>query len=196
MATQISRKAVPSGTYTPVQHTARTTSQTILATTSAYESLGTSHREDMPNRRDASIVCFQDLTILDLDPKPPIKFPSLDQKFVKWEISWDSSAAVVAPTCAGIALAVGHHLYYSLDGTPAGSTSRQQWALRYGSALAFLVVALLKTACDAAYHQHIWTLVKREALSLRSLDALFSLTTDPISFLSLELSRRIVVPVL
>jgi len=90
----------------------------------------------------------------------------------------------------GIALAIGHHFYYlSLDGTLTGSSTRQQWATRFGTAMSFLVIALVKTANDAAYTQYIWTLVRRKSFSIGTLDKLFALTSDPLAFFGSAMMR-------
>jgi hypothetical protein len=67
---------------------------------------------------------------------------------------------------AGIALALGHHLFYQrLDGAlvPAGSydlavrtVSRQQFNTGVGTAFAFLVKAALTIAVSIAYVQVFW----------------------------------------
>jgi hypothetical protein len=103
--------------------------------------------------------------------------------YVKWGIAWGVPA--------GVAIAVGHHGYYmSLHGTTVGSSARQNWALRFGTAFSFLSVALLRTACNVAYKQYIWTLFKRRAYSITDIDRLFQLTNDLTSMRSWKLMRR------
>jgi hypothetical protein len=110
---------------------------------------------------------------------------------VKWGVSWRTPTFIIFCALAGTTLAIGHHFYFKrLDGTPAGSTSRQQWAIRFGTAFSFLVITLLKTACDTAYNQYIWTLVKRKSFTFQALDKLFSMTTDPLGFLSWDLMKH------
>ena len=109
------------------------------------------------------------------------------EKYVKWGISWKTPLLIVLWTLVGVSWAIGHHFYYqSLDGSRAGSPPRQSWPVRFGTAFAFLVVASLRAACDTAYKQYIWTLFKRKAFSLDTLDRLFSVLSDPTAFMSWE----------
>ena len=109
------------------------------------------------------------------------------ERYVEWGIFWKTPLLIVFWALVGISWAIGHHFYYqSLDGTRAGSSARQSWPVRFGTAFAFLVVASLRAACDTAYQQYIWTLFKRKALSLDTLDRLFSVLSDPTAFMSWE----------
>lgn len=112
------------------------------------------------------------------------------EKYVKWGVSWQTPTLIMLYALSGIVLAISHHLYYQrLDGTLAGSSDRQQWSSRIGIGFSFLVIALFKAACDQAYTQLIWMLIKNDAYSLDSVDKLFSLTRDPVGLLSLELFK-------
>lgn len=111
-------------------------------------------------------------------------------RYVNWGVAPRTPSLIVLWALVGFGWAIGHHFYYqSLDGTKAGSSSRQSWAVRFGTAFAFLVVASLRAACDIAYKQYIWTLFKRKAFSLDTLDKLFSVTSDPTAFVSWEFIR-------
>ena len=113
--------------------------------------------------------------------------PTSNFKFVRWGVAWQVPTFMVACTVGGLALAFGHHFYYqSLSGTVAGSSGRQQWALKLGTAFSVLVLVLFKSACGTAYNQYVWTLFKRRAYSLDTLDRLFALTIDPVGFASWE----------
>lgn len=113
------------------------------------------------------------------------------KKYVRWGVTYKTPLLIVLWTLAGYGWAVGHHLYYrSLDGTRAGSSSQQHWAVNFGTALAFLVVASLRAACDIVYQQYIWTVFKRKTLSLDALDKLFSVTADPTALVSWEFIRH------
>lgn len=114
-----------------------------------------------------------------------------EDKYVRWGIAWNYPSYMVLWMLAGLAWAPGHHFHYqSLDGTEAGSSSRQGWAVRFGTAFAFLVVSCLRAACDIAYKQYIWTLFKRKSFPLSVLDKLFSATSDPTAFVSWKLVRH------
>jgi hypothetical protein len=79
----------------------------------------------------------------------------------------------------GVILATVHHLYYgALDQKVAGSPSRQQWAVRFGAAFAFSAIASFKTAVGMAYIQLLWVVLRKKALRIRDIDALFALTSD------------------
>ena len=113
------------------------------------------------------------------------------EKYVRWGVTLKTPLLIVLWTLAGFGWAAGHHLYYrSLDGTKAGSSSQQHWAVNFGTALAFLVVASLRAACDIVYQQYVWTVFKRKTLSLDTLDKLFSVTADPTAFVSWEFIRH------
>ena len=120
---------------------------------------------------------------------PPNHQPTT--KFVRWGVAWQAPTFMVACAAAGLALAIGHHFYYqSLHGTVAGSSMRQQWAIKFGTAFSVVVLVLFKTACDTAYNQYVWTLFRRRAYSLDALDKLFALTSSLIGFTSWEVILR------
>lgn len=109
------------------------------------------------------------------------------RRFVKWGVAWSYPVYMTLWVLAGFACALGHHLYYSsLNGTEAGSSSRQSWVVRIGTAFAFLVVSCFRAACDVAYKQYIWLLFKRRSYRLKVLDKLFYAPSDPTAFLSLD----------
>lgn len=114
------------------------------------------------------------------------------RKYVQWGVKWHRKPLImVSFALFGVALAIGHHFYYSeLSGSRARSERRQQWAHAFGNALAILVVTALAAGNRAAYKQYMWTLVRRKPFSLRSIDGLFSLTSDPLSFFNLELLKH------
>jgi hypothetical protein len=113
------------------------------------------------------------------------------QQYVNWGIAWQPPTLMLVFTLGGIGLAIGHHAYFSsLNGTLAGSPGRQQWATRFGTAMSFLVVALLKTANDAAYSQYVWTLVRAKSFSISTIDKLFALTSDPTGFFGWEMMKH------
>lgn len=88
---------------------------------------------------------------------------------------------------AGIAFAVGHHIFYhSLDGTLVTSTSQQEWTIRIGTGLAFLVKAALAASVGVAFTQYLWTIARTEAMAVGSIDAMFSMTKNPLAFINFE----------
>ncbi|MCJ1265014.1 hypothetical protein MMC22_004889 [Lobaria immixta] len=118
--------------------------------------------------------------------------PSPEQeRYVKWGVAWKIPLLIVLWTLIGFSWAIAHHFYYqSLDGTKVGSSSRQNWAVGFGTAFTFLVIASLRVTCDTAYKQYLWTLFKRKPFALDTLNKLFSITSDPTAFLSWELFRH------
>lgn len=100
---------------------------------------------------------------------------------------WRPFNAIVSSFIAGTAFAVGHHLYYnSLNGTIVPDNvdqnwdlRSQQWRLRIGVVFAFLVKMFFTISIEAAYTQLVWAHVRARDRSLKTLDSLFSGTTDP-----------------
>jgi hypothetical protein len=114
--------------------------------------------------------------------------PSASQQYIKWGIAWQGPTYMICLALLGISLALGHHFYFlSLDVTLAGSATRQQWSLRFGTGFSFLVVTCLKVASGQAYEQYMWTIIRRKSLSIGTLDRIFGLLSNPFGFFSLEL---------
>lgn len=112
-------------------------------------------------------------------------------KYVKWGIHSPQPSYVSICFFSAIALAVGHHFYYkSLNGTPAGSANRQQWAITFGASFSFLVTHLLRAATFIAHSQYIWLVIRRRGYTLENLDNLFSLTSDLRSIFSREFVKH------
>lgn len=124
-------------------------------------------------------------------PTPSLTDTERGRQLVKWGIKWTQPFAMIFFLVAAALLAVGHHLLFTrLDGELAGSASRQQWAIAFGTAFSFLVISLLHAAAGAAYNEYLWMLVRDRPIRLRSLDKLFALMTDPKGFASFELWRH------
>ncbi|KAJ7498319.1 hypothetical protein B0H11DRAFT_1997420 [Mycena galericulata] len=100
---------------------------------------------------------------------------------------------------AGAILAIGHHLYFvSLHLTPSDGTvrvggqslSRQKITNFVATVFIFLVKLCLSQSISKAFDQRLWYTVRRRALRLSGLDALFSALGDPIAFFNLEMVWR------
>lgn len=105
----------------------------------------------------------------------------------KWGVHWRSPTIMVLLFIAGIIFATGHHIYYqSLDDTPVSSSTEQEWTIRIGTGLAFLVKATLAESVGIAFTQYLWTIARRKAMAVESIDAMFYLTTDPFAFANAE----------
>lgn len=86
----------------------------------------------------------------------------------------------------GIGFGLGHHEYYkSFDGSVVESIDQQKWALRIGTGLSFLIKAAFTGVIGIAFSQYLWVIARRKALTLRDIDAAFTLTTSPGSFFNL-----------
>jgi hypothetical protein len=116
---------------------------------------------------------------------------------VKWGIHWQQPVLMVVFGLCGTALAVGHHVHYkSLDGNVVPTTETQQWDIRFGTAFAFLAVSLLKIAVTTASTQSTWTILRQRSISVKGIDKMFSITSDPTSVWSFELMKKAKVVVL
>ncbi|KAI5808929.1 hypothetical protein DFH27DRAFT_478253 [Peziza echinospora] len=98
----------------------------------------------------------------------------------EWGIYWYLPVLAIAAFVAGLVGALGHHAFYrSLH----GQESREQLMMvRIGTAFAFFVKACLVGAVVLAYRQRIWYTMRRKALSIRTIDAMFGVVEDPTFF--------------
>lgn len=116
----------------------------------------------------------------------------LSQRPIEWGVKWGQQPAFMI-LCAllGFLLAMGHHaLYLKLDHTFAGSEGRQQWAHGFGNILAILVATSFAFASRAAYKQYFWTVVRRKSFTIKALDSLYSLSSDPLGFFNIEVWQQ------
>ena len=93
-------------------------------------------------------------------------------------------------TLVGLGIAVGHHFYFQyLDGrlAPNHGISSQQVVKQVGNAFVFLALACFRASIVIAYYQYIWTIFKRKALKISSIDKVFSLPSRLLSFFSFQL---------
>lgn len=106
---------------------------------------------------------------------------------VIWDPRWKALILMPSFWLIGVALALGHHFYYnSKANIVAPSEDQQQWTIRIGSGLAQLTAAALAAATGLAFTQYLWVTVRRKSMSLGSIDAVFSLTSNPTSFFNDE----------
>ncbi|GKU07092.1 hypothetical protein FLAG1_08861 [Fusarium langsethiae] len=88
----------------------------------------------------------------------------------------------------GLVLALGHHFYYHhLDGRIVQSQNQQQWFLRLGTGLAFLVRAFLSAAVGIAYTQILWRTLRSKSVSVGGVNSLFGVVHNAWDFVTLEL---------
>ncbi|KAH7173160.1 uncharacterized protein B0J16DRAFT_405450 [Fusarium flagelliforme] len=97
-------------------------------------------------------------------------------------------ALMASSLVLGLLLALSHHLYYLyLNGRIVQSQSQQQWSLRAGTALAFLIRALLSAAIGIAYVQLLWQTVRTRSITIRGVNSLFGVIRNAWDFVTLEL---------
>ncbi|OBS23159.1 hypothetical protein FPOA_03715 [Fusarium poae] len=88
----------------------------------------------------------------------------------------------------GLVLALGHHFYYDhLDGRIVQSQNQQQWFLRLGTGLAFLVRAFLSAAVGIAYTQILWRTLRSKPVTVGGVNSLFGVVHNAWDFVTLEL---------
>jgi hypothetical protein len=97
--------------------------------------------------------------------------------------------------------AYGHHYYYStLDGEVVVNTGSkwdldavrtgQEWKIRFGTGLAFLVKTMFAAALVIAFEQHLWVTTRRNAITIDGLDAMFSAAGSLSSFFNWEFLKK------
>ncbi|KAH7186164.1 uncharacterized protein B0J16DRAFT_305840 [Fusarium flagelliforme] len=89
---------------------------------------------------------------------------------------------------SGLALAIGHHFFYDyLNDRIVESQNQQEWFLRIGTGLAFLVRALLSAAVGIAYTQILWRTLRSKSITIQGIDSLFGVSHTAWDFTTLEL---------
>lgn len=119
-------------------------------------------------------------------------------------ISWRYPTAAIVLFVASVLFAVGHDLYYlRLDGQLAdaddgsatsflaefnsltdGGSGQQTWALRIGTALAFLNKTALAAVVALVAAQQVWYTLRRTAMTVDGIDGLFDLLNNPLALFS------------
>ncbi|PTB70916.1 hypothetical protein BBK36DRAFT_1108252 [Trichoderma citrinoviride] len=104
---------------------------------------------------------------------------------------WAVPSLMISGLLCGVAFALGHHFFYaSLDSRIVQSNTEQEWNIRIGTGMAFLVKTCLTAAAGFAYTQLLWTTLRSRHATLEGVDAMFSVTTSAWEFLSVELWRK------
>jgi hypothetical protein len=112
------------------------------------------------------------------------------------KIHWVSPTMMVVSLLCGVALAIGHHYYYSnLNDEEVGSSEKQQWSLRFGNAFAVSTSLCLKTAVGIAYLQVLWRRLSKSDTSIRTIDSSFDISGNVLSFFNLELWKKMQIGV-
>ncbi|KAJ6198750.1 hypothetical protein J3E72DRAFT_414986 [Bipolaris maydis] len=134
-----------------------------------------------------------------------ISFPSDHQsnedtiQSAEWKISLYTPISMIALFISGVAVAIGHHLFYlRFDSSPVRGADEdytsQVWIIRYGTAFAFVTKTLLAGAIIIAYKQHMWINLRHKANSVSTIDAVFAATHDLLSFLHPSFWARAKIP--
>ncbi|CAO2653747.1 Nn.00g031580.m01.CDS01 [Neocucurbitaria sp. VM-36] len=101
------------------------------------------------------------------------------------KVHWYHPTLMIGLFLCGFLFSVGHHLYYtSLDGD---IVTGQAWVIRFGTVFAFLVKAAFLGGLSLSIKQVVWLFVSRKGITVRGLDAVFSITWDPTAFFVGEL---------
>ncbi|RGP68681.1 hypothetical protein FSPOR_5151 [Fusarium sporotrichioides] len=99
-----------------------------------------------------------------------------------------TSALMAGSLLLSLLLALGHHFYYDhLDGRIVQNQNQQQWFLRAGTALAFLVRAFLSAAVGIAYTQILWRTLRLKSVTVRGVNSLFGVVHNAWDFTTWEL---------
>jgi hypothetical protein len=89
---------------------------------------------------------------------------------------------------SGVAIAIGHHLFYDyLNNRIVQSQNQQEWFLRIGTGMAFLVRTLLSASIGIAYVQILWRTLRSKSVTIHGIDSLFGVSHNPWDFTTLEL---------
>lgn len=104
---------------------------------------------------------------------------------------WAVPSMMISGLLCGVAFALGHHFFYaSWDSRIVQSNTEQEWNIRIGTGMAFLVKTCLTAAAGFAYTQLLWATLRSRHATLQGVDAMFGVTTSAWDFLSAELWRK------
>lgn len=114
-----------------------------------------------------------------------------DTNNVEWGIYWVTPASVILLFVLGTMSAIGHHFHYSaLHGTSVGSETAQRWASWIGSGFSFFTKVTLTAAIGISRTQWVWMTLRKKWLTLRGIDAVFGVTSDPTHFMNPLMLKR------
>ena len=97
---------------------------------------------------------------------------------------------MIASLILGVGFALGHHFFYnSRDSTSVGNTTQQEWYIRVGTYLAYLVTFTLGVAIATAYTQQFWYSLRSRSVTVEEVDSLFAFLVNVTPFLDIRLWR-------
>lgn len=106
-------------------------------------------------------------------------------------IHWFTPTSVILLFILGTTSAIAHHLHYNaLHHTTVGTGAEQRWALWIGSGLSFFTKVTLTAALGISRTQWVWLTLRKKWLTLRGIDAVFGVTSDPTYFTNAMMLRR------
>ncbi|KAK4703179.1 hypothetical protein P7C70_g3041, partial [Phenoliferia sp. Uapishka_3] len=125
--------------------------------------------------------------------------PTVESPNTRRHHSARAFALIFVPYLLAVALAVGHHVFNSYLNTKEVRTDathptwtdfrygkyRQSDANRVNNVFASFAHMLAKVAVGTAWLQWAWRVVQRRSMSIKSIDALFSATSNPLSFFNI-----------
>ena len=124
-------------------------------------------------------------------PKTLVPIPTLARLNATGAIHWRVPAVMIGSFCLGVILAGSNHLFYSLlNSQVVKSTVEQQLYGAMGSAFAFAVKMFLITAIGMAFVQVFWKTLRTQAMTLKSIDVMFLVLSDPSQFLYIHVWLR------
>ena len=111
---------------------------------------------------------------------------------------WLLPGLMVGGLLLGLLLALAHHLFYqSLNGHIVGSDEQQQWNVRIGTGLSFVVKTCFTAAAGIAYTQLLWHQLKSHPVTIDGADALFGVISNAWDFRHLEVYKHgLLLPVI
>jgi len=102
-----------------------------------------------------------------------------------WHVVWVTGRKAIFMiifTLLAIGLAVTHHLVNQyLEGKPPAKFS-QKWTSRFATAIAFAFKSCLTVSVGLAFQEALWAAVRQRFFKIGSLDKLFTVQSNPLSF--------------
>ncbi|KIW89847.1 uncharacterized protein Z519_09276 [Cladophialophora bantiana CBS 173.52] len=106
-------------------------------------------------------------------------------------IHWRAPTVMGAGFLGGVVLMTSHHAFYqSLSRQPADNALLQLWAIRAGTALAFLSKLCLAIGTGVAYDQWMWVNLHSKPHEMGSLDSMFAILGNAFEFLAVRIWWR------
>jgi len=105
---------------------------------------------------------------------------------------WKSLAMMGGMLFVGILTAIGHDRFYTYlnDRVVTEVSLSQAWVIRAGTAFAFLFKTVLILVVGNVFCQVFWFTMRRDALQMGTIDAIFNLIRNPLQVFNTELLRK------